>query len=169
MGGRGITEPPRREVIHRVRPAHGHAGPGRSIMSTKNAIAFLLIASLIATTPACRTAAGTGAIAGTAGGAAIGGAFGGWKGAAIGAAAGLVVGTAVGVAVDSEERAAAREAARENRVVVREVYDTETRETVRVRAEPSPAQPTQVTTTVTKWNPSTGQWEQVSQSTQTVE
>jgi outer membrane lipoprotein SlyB len=114
----------------------------------------------------CQTSTGTGALVGTAVGAGLGAAVGGHKGAFIGGALGLIAGTAIGHEIDRQRQDAARTAWRENRVVVREVTDDG--ETYRVRATPPPAGETRVTTTVSKRNPQSGQWEVISTSTQNV-
>ncbi|MSR75930.1 MAG: hypothetical protein EXS14_10730 [Planctomycetes bacterium] len=129
----------------------------------KSMIGLVLLALVFS---ACQTASGTGALAGTAVGAGVGAAFGGSKGAFIGGALGLIAGAAIGHEVDRQRQDAARTAWRENRVVVREI--TEDDATYRVKATPQVGS-TRVTTTVTKWNPSTQQWETVSSQTQTVQ
>ena len=138
-------------------------------------IVWILLGSLMVGSTGCRTAAGTGALAGTFGGAAIGAAVDrhhAGRGALIGAAAGLVVGTLAGAAVDASderrEREARMRAARERRVVVTEYTYPETGDRYVVEHRPAPASNTQVTTTVTRWNPSTGQWEVVSETTQPI-
>lgn len=145
----------------------------------KKSLTGLLVCAALVPSFGCRTATGTGAIGGAVGGAIIGAAVDSHhrgRGALIGAAAGALVGTAVGAAVDAEERAEReREAARSRRVIVREYYEPATGETTVYRYEPAPPPPqstqapTQVTTTVTRWNPATGQWETVEQTTTTVQ
>jgi hypothetical protein len=143
----------------------------------RKSLTGLLVCAALLPAPACRTATGTGAVGGAVGGAILGAAIDSHhrgRGALIGAAAGALVGTAVGAAVDAEERAdREREAARSRRVIVREYYEPATGETTVYRYEPvpppAPQAPTQVTTTVTRWNPNTGQWETVEQTTTTVQ
>lgn len=130
----------------------------------KTRVIGLVLLALVCTS--CQTASGTGALAGGALGAGVGAAVGGTKGAFIGGALGLIAGGAIGHEIDRQRQDAARTAWRENRVVVREV--TEDEATYRVKATPE-AGTTRVTTTVTKWNPSTQAWEQVSSQTQTVQ
>lgn len=138
-------------------------------MATKPFI-LVLCGVLLLTTTGCRTSGGTGALVG----AGVGGGAGAlidrgnpWRGALIGAAVGSLLGYAIGNEIDKEKERCARTCYQERRVVVREISDTESGERYRVRAAPADT-PTRVTTTVTKWNPGTGTWEVVSESTQTM-
>jgi hypothetical protein len=136
---------------------------------------IVLGVAILVPTPGCQSSAQTGTLVGAGVGAGAGALIdrrNPWRGALIGGAIGGVVGYAIGNEIDKQKRETAYAAARENRVVVREVSDTQTGEQYRVRSAPIPAPsggtPTQVTTTVSKWDPATGQWVVQSESTQVV-
>lgn len=137
----------------------------------KKSICVVLAALLLFTSTSCQSSAGSGALIGAGAGGTAGALIDRrrpWRGALIGAAAGAIIGYAIGNEIDKERERCARDAYRERRVIVREVEDQETQDRYRVRAEPLPQSPTQVTTTVSKYNPATGRWEVQSESTQMV-
>ncbi len=140
---------------------------------TKLVLSYLSVAVIVASFSGCQSSAGTGALVG----AGVGGAAGAlidrgnpWRGALIGAAVGSIVGYAIGNEIDKERERCARDAYQQRRVITREVTDVDTGDRYRVRAEPAPepSAPTRVTTTVTKWNAATGQWEVQSEQSQSV-
>lgn len=131
---------------------------------------WVLLVVVLLPTPGCQSSAQTGALVGAGAGAGAGALIdrrNRWRGALIGGAIGGIVGYAIGNEIDKQKQDCARVAARENRVVVREISDQETGEQYRVRAAPTDS-PTRVTTTVSKYDPATGQWVVQSQSEQMV-
>lgn len=131
---------------------------------------FLFLCGILLPAPGCQSSAQSGALIGAGAGAGAGALIdrrNPWRGALIGGAIGGVVGYAIGNEIDKQKRETAYVARRENRVVVREVSDTQTGEQYRVRSAPAQS-PTQVTTTVSKWDPATQQWVVTSESTQFV-
>lgn len=144
-------------------------------MNTK-ILLIIMIVALLLPMQGCQSSAGTGTLVGAGVGAGAGALIdrkNPWRGALIGGAIGGVVGYAIGNEIDKQKRETAYVAHRENRVVVRELSDTESGDRYVVRSAPvgppPPAgSPTQVTTTVSKWDPATGQWVVQSESTQMV-